>query len=181
MVCLGFKPRAAGWKAWTNPLSYGGTPIIYLFVSILFHLNTNPAHIDDVISVRPGSPGLSVSQNNVTEQLNVTVERDIRMSDKMTLVTKVKIFDEKTHEMMVSKNVLVLPSSPRVIKMIKFNMLIGREPWSSGYGRRLMCQRSWVRIPTCAWHYSHLFVVKIVMMCVRKDENEWKRGRGWPI
>ena len=26
MVCLGFKPRAAGWKAQTNPLSYGGTP-----------------------------------------------------------------------------------------------------------------------------------------------------------
>ena len=26
MVCLGFKPRAAGWKAQTDPLSYGGTP-----------------------------------------------------------------------------------------------------------------------------------------------------------
>ena len=26
MVCLGFEPRAAGWKARTNPLSYGGTP-----------------------------------------------------------------------------------------------------------------------------------------------------------
>ena len=25
MVCLGVKPRAAGWKAQTNPLSYGGT------------------------------------------------------------------------------------------------------------------------------------------------------------
>ena len=29
-------------------------------------------------------------------------------------------------------------------------------------------------------HFSHLFVVKIVM-CVRKEENKWKRGRGWPI
>ena len=29
-------------------------------------------------------------------------------------------------------------------------------------------------------HFSHLFVVKIVM-CVWKDENKWKRGRGWPI
>ena len=28
MVCLGFEPRAAGWKAQTNPLSYGGTPTI---------------------------------------------------------------------------------------------------------------------------------------------------------
>ena len=26
MVCLGFEPGAAGWKARTNPLSYGGTP-----------------------------------------------------------------------------------------------------------------------------------------------------------
>ena len=26
MVCLGIEPGAAGWKARTNPLSYGGTP-----------------------------------------------------------------------------------------------------------------------------------------------------------
>ena len=26
MVCLGLKPGAAGWKAQTNPLSYGGIP-----------------------------------------------------------------------------------------------------------------------------------------------------------
>ena len=26
MVCLGFEPGAAGWKARTNPLSYAGTP-----------------------------------------------------------------------------------------------------------------------------------------------------------
>ena len=26
MVCLGFKPGAAGWKAQMNPLSYSGTP-----------------------------------------------------------------------------------------------------------------------------------------------------------
>ena len=25
MVCLAFKPQVAGWKAQTNPLSYGGT------------------------------------------------------------------------------------------------------------------------------------------------------------
>ena len=29
-------------------------------------------------------------------------------------------------------------------------------------------------------HFSHLFVVKIVM-CVGKDENKWKRGRVKPI
>ena len=26
MVCLGFEPRVAGWKAQMDPLSYGGTP-----------------------------------------------------------------------------------------------------------------------------------------------------------
>ena len=26
MVCLGLKPRVAGWQAQKNPLSYGGTP-----------------------------------------------------------------------------------------------------------------------------------------------------------
>ena len=26
MVCLGLEPRAAEWKAQTNPLSYGGIP-----------------------------------------------------------------------------------------------------------------------------------------------------------
>ena len=34
MVCLGFKPGVAGWKARTNPLSYGGgTPIFTIVVS----------------------------------------------------------------------------------------------------------------------------------------------------
>ena len=27
MVCLGLEPGAAEWKAQTNPLSYGGTPL----------------------------------------------------------------------------------------------------------------------------------------------------------
>ena len=30
MVCLGLKPGVAGWKAQTNALSYGGTPINHL-------------------------------------------------------------------------------------------------------------------------------------------------------
>ena len=62
--------------------------------------------------------------------------------------------------------------------------LLEQESWSSGYGRRLMFQRSWVQIPALytgwKWHFSHLFVVKIVK-CVWKDDNKWKRGRGWPI
>ena len=52
----------------------------------------------------------------------------------------------------------------------------GQEPWSSGYGRRLMLQRSWVWIlaPYTGWtFFTYLFVVKFVM-CVWKDENELK-------
>ena len=33
MMCLGFEPRTAGWKAQTNPLSYG---LVALNVSLLF-------------------------------------------------------------------------------------------------------------------------------------------------
>ena len=35
MVCLGIKPGAAGWKAQTNPLSYGGTPKRWLFILLI--------------------------------------------------------------------------------------------------------------------------------------------------
>ena len=37
---------------------------------------------------------------------------------------------------------------------------IGREPWSSGYGRRLMFQRSWVQIPApyTGWTFFHIHI-----------------------
>ena len=37
MVCLGVKPGAARLKAKTNPLSYGGTPELKLFLTQLNH------------------------------------------------------------------------------------------------------------------------------------------------
>ena len=36
MACLGVEPGAAGWKAQTNPLSYGGTPIFLHFLQKYF-------------------------------------------------------------------------------------------------------------------------------------------------
>ena len=59
----------------------------------------------------------------------------------------------------------------------------GREPWSSGYVRRLMFQRSWVPIPApyTGWSFSHIFVVKIVMMFFKRQKINNKIGRGWPI
>ena len=34
MVYLGLEPRAVGWKAQTNPLSYGGTTMDPLLLSL---------------------------------------------------------------------------------------------------------------------------------------------------
>ena len=54
--------------------------------------------------------------------------------------------------------------------------------WSCGYGRRLMFQR-------CEFESRHhildgnfftLICWKKIIMCVWKDENKWKRGRGCP-
>ena len=38
------------------------------------------------------------------------------------------------------------------------NIKVGREPWSSSYGKRLMFQRSWVRIPApyTEWTFFHI-------------------------
>ena len=44
MVRLGLEPRAAGWKAQTNPLSYGGTPFPRLF-QLCF--DTRDAHLQN--------------------------------------------------------------------------------------------------------------------------------------
>ena len=38
---------------------------------------------------------------------------------------------------------------------------LGWEPWSSGYGKRLMFQRSWVRIPALytGWTFFHIYLL----------------------
>ena len=59
------------------------------------------------------------------------------------------------------------------------NCEAGREPWSSGFVRRLMFEISWVWIsaPYTVWTFgifSHWFVVKNCIVCL-------KRGLGWPI
>ena len=60
-------------------------------------------------------------------------------------------------------------------------VLIGREPWSSGYGRRLMFQRSWVWIPTqyTGWTIFHIPIW--CTKCVWKNENKWKEAGVGPF
>ena len=43
MACLGVEPGAAGWKAQTNPLSYGGTQTkLYIYYILSFFLKNGP-------------------------------------------------------------------------------------------------------------------------------------------
>ena len=65
-----------------------------------------------------------------------------------------------------------------LIRINKQLNLHGCEQWSSGNGRRLKFQRFESLHQILDAHFSHLFVVKIVMF-VWKDTNKWKRGRGW--
>ena len=59
---------------------------------------------------------------------------------------------------------------------------MGRELWSSGYGRRLTFWRSWVRIPVpyTGWAFFTLICCKLVLMFVwkRLKINEKEVGDG---
>ena len=59
----------------------------------------------------------------------------------------------------------------------------GQEPWSSGYGRRLMSWRLWVWIQAAytGWNLSHLFSCKIHNGFFRKTKNKQKRGWDGPL
>ena len=50
MVCLGLEPGAAGWKAQTNPLSYGGTPNIILHFHDFQHTFINNTNFNSFLT-----------------------------------------------------------------------------------------------------------------------------------
>ena len=59
-----------------------------------------------------------------------------------------------------------------------------REPWSSGYGRRLMFRRLWVWIPApyTGWTFFTYNCCKNWNdVCLKWPKINDKRGRGWPI
>ena len=43
MMCLGFEPGAAGWKAQTSPLSYGGTLTFFIYEKYSFVVDDDDA------------------------------------------------------------------------------------------------------------------------------------------
>ena len=61
-----------------------------------------------------------------------------------------------THVMQKSITFALEPS-PVPDTIPRQTLKVGREPWSSGYGSRLIFQRSWVRIPALytEWTFSH--------------------------
>ena len=71
MVCLGVEYGAARWKAQTNPLSYGGTPLreiflngptpaSFLFIFVLFKQtiqSLQQINVKNVMSIQYTAPG----------------------------------------------------------------------------------------------------------------------------
>ena len=55
---------------------------------------------------------------------------------------------------------------------LNFAVSVGREPWSSGYGRRLTIKRSMVQIPSSDVHFSHYNVVKVCLQRPKINEKE---------
>ena len=73
----------------------------------------------------------------------------------------------------------VLPPVGENISVVIFFSVFGRESWSSGYVRRLMFQRSWIRIvvPYTGWTFFTCICYKNCIVCLKKNENKRKRSR----
>ena len=70
-------------------------------------------------------------------------------------------------------------------KLFNKNVLkIGREPWSSGYGRRIMFKRLWARIllpyTGWTWHFFTLICCISFVVSLKRLKTSKKEARGWP-
>ena len=56
----------------------------------------------------------------------------------------------------------------------------GREPWSSGYGRKLIIRRLWVRtlVPYTGWTFFTFICCNYWTVCLKRPKINEKRGRG---
>ena len=74
----------------------------------------------------------------------------------------------------------MIRATDETLKFIKF----GREPWSSGYVRRLMFQRSWVWIPApdtgWTWHFFTLICCKNCIVCLKRPKINEKEAEVGP-
>ena len=84
----------------------------------------------------------------------------------------------------INESRVVNISNLLVICKLRSSRLYKIDHWSSGYGRRLMSWRPWVRIPApyTSWTYFHAELFKNSILCLFVTDWKWiKRGRGWPI
>ena len=79
----------------------------------------------------------------------------------------------------------VAKTAAHPLKLSKSNNdnLLGREPWSSGYWRWLMFERSWVRILAqyTGWTWQFFTSICCKNWLFEKTENKQKERPGWPI
>ena len=61
--------------------------------------------------------------------------------------------------------------------------MFGQEPWSSGYGKRLTFQRSWVRIPApyTGWTFFTYICCKNCNVCLKRPKNKQKEAGVGPF
>ena len=73
----------------------------------------------------------------------------------------------------------------RNVCSINFTTTVGQEPWSSGYGRRLTFQRSWVWIPApdtgWTWHFFTLICCKNYIVCLKRPKTNEKEAEVGPF
>ena len=73
------------------------------------------------------------------------------------------------------------PPQLKTLLINKYIKLIGREPWYSGYGKRLTFQRSWVRFlaPYTRWTFFTFICCKNCKVCLKWPKiNEKEAGVG---
>ena len=121
MACLGVQPRAAGWKAQTNPLSYGSTPkkLVKAFLAIpaskylvfvlpskfIFHFSRHCLSQIFLLEKVNGGDGKrgedwsneepSLKQQNVGEQVYVCPGDFIRHDHEQDLEEKKRKYEKK--------------------------------------------------------------------------------------
>ena len=70
-------------------------------------------------------------------------------------------------------------------RRILIYLLYKKKSWSSGYGRRLMFQRSWVRIPApdtgWTWHFFTLICCKNCIVCLKRPKINEKEAEVGPF
>ena len=138
-----------------------------------------------IVTVNPASTGRLMCDCSRQEPRNKFSARKWRQNIFMKVVPSAELMRNPLSVHFSKKKKWIKKRSRTFVQSCKTIVLVKRLPWSSGYGRRVMFRRPWVRIPAqySIWTFFHIYLLyKIVMMFAGKDRKYMiKRGRGWPI